>query len=250
MKAASSGVMRSGQGRVSAAQRSRELLILLRLSSLFRPGVSSLSPMVVRRVELFIAKKDLSQAGSLADFMTDIVEATFEEKLRILGTLDLGLRLERVLELLTKQISGIKGNVRITAITTTVPPNTGLDLNDLDQVQRDALAKRALSGMMPPGIGGASGGNDEENEVNEVEELKQKLVEAGLSPEAQKVAERELKRLKKMKNRWKIWRSNHARHVCELPASRPDSIRLEKKSPKQPVKIYFPQLPISTNDAQ
>jgi ATP-dependent Lon protease len=154
--------------------------------------------MVVRRVELFIAKKDLSQAGSLADFMTDIVEATFEEKLRILGTLDLGLRLERVLELLTKQISGIKGNVRITAITTTVPPNMGLDLNDLDQGQRDALAKRALSGIMPPGIGGASGGNDEDNEVNEVEELKQKLVEAGLSPEAQKVAERELKRLKKM----------------------------------------------------
>jgi ATP-dependent Lon protease len=156
--------------------------------------------MVVRRVELFIAKKDLSQAGSLADFMTDIVEATFEEKLRILGTFDLGLRLERVLELLNQQISGIKGNVKITAITTTaVPSNMRLDLNNLDQRQRDALAKRALSGMMPPGMGGAGGGNDEEeNEVNEVEELKQKLVEAGLSPEAQKVAERELKRLKKM----------------------------------------------------
>ena len=156
--------------------------------------------MVVRRVELFIAKKDLSQAGSLADFMTDIVEATFEEKLRILGTLDLGLRLERVLELLNKQISGIKGNVKITAIsTTTVPSNMGVDLNNLDQRQRDALAKRALSGMMPPGMGGANGGSDEEdNEVNEVEELKQKLAEAGLSMEAQKVAERELKRLKKM----------------------------------------------------
>jgi ATP-dependent Lon protease len=156
--------------------------------------------MVVRRVELFIAKKDLSQAGSLADFMTDIVEATFEEKLQILGALDLGLRLERVLELLNKQIAGIKGNVKITAITTTaVPSNMGLDLNNLDQRQRDALAKRALSGLMPPGMGGGSGGNDEEeNEVNEVEELKQKLVEAGLSPEAQKAAERELKRLKKM----------------------------------------------------
>lgn len=132
--------------------------------------------------------------------MTDIVEATFEEKLRILGTFDLGLRLERVLELLNQQISGIKGNVKITAITTTaVPSNMGLDLNNLDQRQRDALAKRALSGMMPPGMGGAGGGNDEEeNEVNEVEELKQKLVGAGLSPEAQKVAERELKRLKKM----------------------------------------------------
>lgn len=181
-------------------QRSRELLILLRLSSLFRPGASSLSPMVVRRVELFIAKKDLSQAGSLADFMTDIVEATFEEKLRILGTLDLGLRLERVLELLNKQISGIKGNVKITTITTTaVPSSIGLDFNNLDQRQRDALARRALSGMMPPGMGGPSGNNDEEeNEVNEVEELRQKLAEAGLSPEAQKVAERELKRLKKM----------------------------------------------------
>src|SRR4051794_34459392 len=181
-------------------QRSRELLILLRLSSLFRPGASSLSPMVVRRVELFIAKKDLSQAGSLADFMTDIVEATFEEKLRILGTLDLGMRLERVLELLNKQISGIKGNIKITAITsTTVPSGTGLDLNNLDQTQRDALAKRALSGMMPPGMGGAGGSNnEEENEVNEVEELRQKLAEAGLSPEAQKAADRELKRLKKM----------------------------------------------------
>ena len=156
--------------------------------------------MVVRRVELFIAKKDLSQAGSLADFMADIVEATFEEKLRILGTLNLGLRLERVLELLNKQISGIKGNVKITAITSTaVPSGMGLDLNNLDQRQRDALAKRALSGMMPPGIGGAGGSNDEEeNEVNEVEELRQKLAEAGLSPEAQKVADRELKRLKKM----------------------------------------------------
>jgi ATP-dependent Lon protease len=156
--------------------------------------------MVVRRVELFIAKKDLSQAGSLADFMADIVEATFEEKLRILGTLNLGLRLERVLELLNKQISGIKGNVKITAITSTaVPSGMGLDLNNLDQRQRDALAKRALSGMMPPGIGGAGGSNDEEeNEINEVEELRQKLAEAGLSPEAQKVADRELKRLKKM----------------------------------------------------
>jgi ATP-dependent Lon protease len=181
-------------------QRSRELLILLRLSSLFRPGASSLSPMIVRRVELFIAKKDLSQAGSLADFMTDIAKATFEEKLRVLGTLDLGLRIERVLELLKKQISGIKGNVKITAITTTaVPSNMGLDLNNLDQRQRDALAKRALSGMMPPGMGSASGGNNEEdNEVNEVEELNQKLAEAGLSPEAQKAADRELKRLKKM----------------------------------------------------
>ncbi|KAJ4507881.1 hypothetical protein HRR86_006787 [Exophiala dermatitidis] len=184
-------------------QRSRELLTLLRLSSLFRPASMVLSPLIVRRFELFIAKKDLSQAGQLADFMTDIVESSFEEKLRILSTLDLHDRLERVLALLNKQIAGINGNIKITSITsTTLPPNLGVDISDLNQSQREALARRAMSGlngMTPPGMPGQGRGDpDEENEVNEVEELKKKVAEAGLSPEAQSVAERELRRLKKM----------------------------------------------------
>ncbi|KAL2438328.1 Lon protease-like protein 2, peroxisomal [Exophiala dermatitidis] len=184
-------------------QRSRELLTLLRLSSLFRPASMVLSPLIVRRFELFIAKKDLSQAGQLADFMTDIVESSFEEKLRILSTLDLHDRLERVLALLNKQIAGINGNIKITSITsTTLPPNLGVDISDLNQTQREALARRAMSGlngMTPPGMPGQGRGDpDEENEVNEVEELKKKVAEAGLSPEAQSVAERELRRLKKM----------------------------------------------------
>lgn len=184
-------------------QRSRELLTLLRLSSLFRPAAMVLSPLIVRRFELYIAKKDLSQAGQLADFMTDIVEASFEEKLRILSTLDLHERLERVLALLNKQIAGINGNIKITSITSTShPSNLGVDISDLNQSQREALARRALSGlngMTPPGMPGQSRGDpDEDNEVNEVDELKKKVTEAGLSPEARSVAERELRRLKKM----------------------------------------------------
>ncbi|KIW64600.1 ATP-dependent protease La [Phialophora macrospora] len=184
-------------------QRSRELLTLLRLSSLFRPASMVLSPLVVRRFELFIAKKDLSQAGQLADFMTDIVEASFEEKLRILSTLNLHERLERVLALLNKQISGINGNIKITSVTsTTIPGNLPIDINDLNQQQREALARRAMSGlngMSPPGVPGMTRGDgDEDNEVNEVDELRKKVNEAGLSPEAHKVAERELRRLKKM----------------------------------------------------
>jgi ATP-dependent Lon protease len=184
-------------------QRSRELLTLLRLSSLFRPASMVLSPLVVRRFEVFIAKKDLSQAGQLADFMTDIVEASFEEKLRILSTLDLHERLERVLALLNKQISGINGNIKITSITsTTLPSNLPIDITDLNQQQREALARRAMSGlngMTPPGMPGMNRGDgDDDNEVNEVDELKKKVAEAGLSPEAQKAAERELRRLKKM----------------------------------------------------
>jgi len=184
-------------------QRSRELLTLLRLSSLFRPGSMVLSPLVVRRFELFIAKKDLSQAGQLADFMTDIVEASFEEKLRVLKTLDLHERLQMVLALLNKQIAGINSNIKITHITsTTLPSNIGVDISDLDQRQREALARRAVTGvngLLPPGMPGANRGDGEEDgEVNEVEELKRKIAEAGLPPEAQKVADRELRRLKKM----------------------------------------------------
>lgn len=182
-------------------QRSRELLTLLRLSSLFRPASTALSPLIVRRFELFIARKDLAQAGELADFMTDIVEGSFEEKLRVLKTLDIHERLERVLALLNKQIAGINGNIKITSITsTTLPSNMGVDISGLDQKQREALARRAMSNMLgqPGNPGPGQGEGDEDQEVNEVEELKRKVAEAGLSPEALKVADRELRRLKKM----------------------------------------------------
>lgn len=181
-------------------QRSRELLTLLRLYSLFRPSSMSMSPLLVRRFELFISKKDLGQAGLLADFMTDVVDSSFEEKLRVLSALALAERIEMVLELLNRQISGINGNIKITSISsTTVPSNIGADVPNMDQKQREALLRRAMSGMGPPGQPGQMpGGGDEEQEVNEVDELQQRLDAAGLSPEAKKVADKEMRRLKKM----------------------------------------------------
>jgi ATP-dependent Lon protease len=184
-------------------QLSRELLTLLRLSSLFPLTSTNLSPILARRVELYIAKKDLPEAGLLADFMANVVESSFEEKLRILASLSLKERLERVLELLNRQIDGIKGSIKITSITSTsmpthVPPTN----NQIDPRQREAIFRRAMTnlpGLLPPGMGGGRGGDEgDEKEPNEVDELKQKLDEAKLSPEAQKVADRELKRLKKM----------------------------------------------------
>lgn len=159
--------------------------------------------MIARRFELFIAKKDLSQAGDLADFMGDVVESSHEEKLRILASLDLRDRLERVVDLLSKQVQGIKSNVKITSITSTnLPQNMKMDINQLDPRQREAIARRALGGMnggTPPGFSARRPGDDaEEKEPNEIDELQQKLEDAQLSPEAQKVATRELKRLRRM----------------------------------------------------
>ncbi|KAL1967914.1 hypothetical protein VTN77DRAFT_2331 [Rasamsonia byssochlamydoides] len=177
-------------------QLSRELLALLRLTSLIPAASSTLSPTVARRFELFISRKDLPQAGSLADFMADVVESSYEEKLRVLASLNIKDRLERVNEMLSRQIQTIKSNVKITSITTTsFPPNSAFDISPIDpRLTRRAMA--GVNGFAPAGLGG--GHDSDEKEPNEIDELQQRLDEAQLSPEARKVADRELKRLRKM----------------------------------------------------
>lgn len=170
---------------------SRELLALLRLSSLLprSSGTSGLSPMVARRLGMFIAKKSIQDAGNLADFMTNIVEATREEKLEVLAALNIKDRLEKAIALLQRQVGNIKSNVNIATFTSTsIPAKIDLD-PALNSAQR-ALARRA--GMTLPG------GRDEEQEPNDLDELKKRLDDAKLTPDAAKVADREWKRLKKM----------------------------------------------------
>ncbi|KAK5078090.1 hypothetical protein LTR64_003505 [Lithohypha guttulata] len=180
-------------------QRSRELLTVLRLASFFRPGATTFSPLLMRRFELFIAKKDVGQAGQLADFITDLLDASFEDKLRILAILNVKERIEKVLELLNKQVQGINGNIKTISITsTTIPTNGMIDITNLTDQQKAALSRRQggnVSGL--PGMP-SMGGDDDNAEENELDELKKKLDDAGLSPEAQKIATRELRRLKKM----------------------------------------------------
>lgn len=182
-------------------QLSRELLALVRVASLLPRSSTNLSPLLARRLELYIAKKELGEAGILADFMTNVVEATLEEKLRVLAALDVKERLNQVIQLLSRQVNGVKGSVRITAITSTIP-NQGPDINNINRRDGDALVRRAMRGFGSFSTGGlpGRGAGDEggEDEPNELEELKKKIQEAKLTPEAQKVADRELKRLKKM----------------------------------------------------
>ncbi|OJJ37221.1 hypothetical protein ASPWEDRAFT_38892 [Aspergillus wentii DTO 134E9] len=180
---------------------SRELLTLLRISSLLPSTSTRLSPLVARKFELYISRTDLSQAGRLADFMADVTESSLEEKLRILAALDLKPRIERVLEILGRQIQSFKNNVKVTSISTSTLPNSGFDINQIDPRDRELLARRAmagLSGLTPPGAAGGRSNDNEEKEPNEVDELQQRLQEAQLSPEARKIADKELRRLRKM----------------------------------------------------
>lgn len=181
-------------------QLSRELLALVRLSSLLPRGPSTtLTPLLARRLELYIVRKDMQEAGVLADFMTNIADCTHEEKLRILAAFSVKDRLERVVELLQRSVSTIQNNSRITSITTTIP-QTGGDEDQLNRLRQQQLIRRfgngrAPGGMLPPGFGGKG---EEDEGPDEMEELKKRLEEAKLSPEAQKAADREMKRLQKM----------------------------------------------------
>ncbi|KAL8808546.1 MAG: hypothetical protein Q9182_000097 [Xanthomendoza sp. 2 TL-2023] len=182
-------------------QVSRTLILILQASSF--PSAANMSPLLSRRLQLFITRKEIGDAGVLADFLTSMVNATVEERLRVLSAQTIKERVRIVSEIFTRQIDDLQGNIKITTITTTLPPQ-GFDINALNRKHRDALVRRSMRnpGSIPPfgnfSTGGGHPENTDEEEPNELEELKKRLDDAKLSPEAQKVADRELKRLKKM----------------------------------------------------
>ncbi|TVY16528.1 Lon protease-like protein [Lachnellula arida] len=203
-------------------QLSRELLTLLRLSSLLprKPGSAGLSPVLARRLELHIAKNPIKDAGKLADFMTNIVEASLEEKLQVLAALDVKTRLEKAIGLLQRQCGDIKNNVSITTITGTGIPSN-IDLDQMNRANHQRMRRTGMSGLPLPGMGGMGPPSEEDQEPNEMEELKKKLDDAKLTEEAAKIADRELKRLRKMspaQAEYQVTR-NYLENLAEIPWS-------------------------------
>lgn len=167
---------------------------------------AGLSPLVARRLDDFINRKALGEAGLLADFMANIVDAPYEEKLKVLSLFDVKERMVKVIELLQHQSDSIKNSVKITAYTSLIP--SIIEIDEKDQVpsrirnkpivpMRGPANGYSLPFSAPRGLGGPTGSGDDD-EANEIEELQKRLEAAKLSPEAMRVAEKELKRLKKM----------------------------------------------------
>ena len=163
-------------------------------------SATSMSPLLTRRLELYVSKKESKDAGVLADFMTNIIDTTLEDKLRVLALLDVPERVDFVIQLLVRQIDGLKNNNKITIMTTRILPKDSDSKND-PRRDRESLLRKAigdLTGLNSAGLAGPGSGDSGSDEPNELEELKKKIEEAKLTPEAQKVADRELKRLQKM----------------------------------------------------
>jgi ATP-dependent Lon protease len=186
---------------------SRELVAILRLSSILprTNGTPGLSPLLARRLDLFITKQ--KQPGALADFMANIVESSYEEKLQVLALLDVKERVAKVIELLDRQVGNIKNNIKITAVTTTTLPFVDPDSarKQINRMIRPNKPRPSIKigtpgarTLPPPGFGEPGGDADEDQEPNEIDELQKRLDAAKLSPEAAKVADREIKRLRKI----------------------------------------------------
>ncbi|KAI0447588.1 Lon protease C-terminal proteolytic domain-containing protein [Xylaria telfairii] len=178
---------------------SRELVSFLRVSAfLLSSGSAGLNPLLSRRLEQFITRKQPAEGGSLADFMMNVVEASYEDRLQVLAAVDVKKRMQKVIELIERQVDDIKGNIKVTTVTSTAIPIR------IDQEDMEKMNKRNIKKVQIPGLGGPpagfnfNGGQAEQQDADELQELEKKIEDAKLPPEAAKVAEREFKRLKQM----------------------------------------------------
>jgi ATP-dependent Lon protease len=170
--------------------------------------------------------------------MANVIDCTHDEKLRVLAAVDVKDRVERVIEILQRQISTIQGSTRITVTSTTIPTGS-FDIDQLRRLQQEALKRRTGAGSnngmgmpLPGGFpgGGQQGGGEEEG--NELEELKKRLEDAKLSPEANKVAQRELGRLQKMnpaQAEYQVCR-NYLENLAEIPWTKMTVDQLDGKT--------------------
>ncbi len=204
-------------------QLARELMALARLSSIFtRSTSSSLSPLLARRLDLYLSRKDVSEAGDVADFLASLLEGNLENKLQVLVSTSVNKRLDLVVEMIQAQITALQKNGRTITITSS---NSGIDMEKLKQLQT------RLNPLGMPSSNGASSGlpSSGSDEQNDIDELKRKLEEAKLTPEADKVAQRELVRLQKMnpaQAEYQVCR-NYLETLAEIPWSKVTEDRLD-----------------------
>ncbi|KAL7266819.1 hypothetical protein RUND412_010616, partial [Rhizina undulata] len=168
---------------------SRELISLLRMSG---PRGVGLPPQVARRLESLIAKKDVNEAGSLADFMVSAVETSFTERLEVLSATSVPIRLQKAVEILNRQVETLKAAM-VRRSKMNMPPLIVME-------RKPPFSSGDGMGGKGRRRGGnfGEGDNDDQEHDDEIEELGKRLKAAQLSSEAEKVAKRELARLKRM----------------------------------------------------
>ncbi|CAG8611361.1 7945_t:CDS:2 [Funneliformis caledonium] len=158
---------------ISLKSTGRELLALLQ--------DLKLPTSVLTQLQKFIEN---ASAGTLADLLISTIESSYEEKLQILDAHDLKTRMSTAIELLTKQIHLLKISQKIHSTVE----------GKLNRKHREFYLRQQLNAIKEE-LGEQ---NDTPSEDDEISDLTKRIQEAELSVEADKAAQRELKRLKRM----------------------------------------------------
>jgi ATP-dependent Lon protease len=131
--------------------------------------------------ELVAAVHNFKSPGALADMVAGFLDTPVEDKQRLLETLNVQARLDRVLELLASRIEVLKLSKEIGERTQAT----------VDKRQRDFLLREQLKTIQQE-LGEEEGGGAE------LDELEKAIAQAGMPDEVEKHARKEFKRLSRM----------------------------------------------------
>jgi ATP-dependent Lon protease len=164
--------------------------------------------------ELHDVLAGITDAGKLADFAAANLDLALHPKAELLALADVTARLERLTELLAEELQVLEVGSQIQQKVKA----------RLDDNQREYVLREQLS-VIRQELG-------EEATDEELDDLAQRLEGAGLSAEARKVAERELKRLRQMSPQsaeYHVART-YLEVMASLPWSRVSDDRLDLKA--------------------
>ena len=167
--------------------------------------------------ELHEVLTGVTDAGKLADFVAANLDLALPPKAELLALDDVNRRLERLAELLGQELQVLEVGSQIQEKV-----KSRLDANQREYVLREQL--RVIRQEL---------GEDEGDD--ELDELARRLGDAGISPEAEKVAERELKRLRNMSPQsaeYHVART-YLEVFASLPWSRTSEDRLDLKAARE-----------------
>lgn len=123
----------------------------------------------------------IDDPGHLADLIAANMDVSVEEKMDVLNLVEVSARLENVLELLHRKLEVLKLSNKIDSQVK----------GEMNKTQREYYLRQQLKAIKEE-LGEADGTE------GDLDELEQKLKNAKLPPEAEKVARKELRRLRQM----------------------------------------------------
>ncbi|EGX53965.1 hypothetical protein AOL_s00004g624 [Orbilia oligospora ATCC 24927] len=178
----------------------KELVILLRMSALTLRTGTGLPPLLARRADQFVSGKDPSEAAGLAYFMVSVVDASYADQLAMLTAPTVNEKLEKAVEVLTRNVNTVRQQLKNSSKVIIKRPDTSLM-------------------RVSPRFGRFQQSRDDDDPEDEHGQLVKRVQESHLSPEAATVAQRELKRLKRMmpaQAEYQVCR-NYIENIVEVP---------------------------------